>query len=318
MISVKNEFLTCVKLRRAVELGGLEVYPTWLAMKAHCDAKGDGFIADETFDKLPGLLPNARKALRALVDCGEVSRSVSPGTSPGDSVGGHGGGHRRGHGLVDVVDGGFELHNYDLHGASPAAIEARRQREREKKARQRAKAKMAKLENVPHVSPGDMGGDIVGDNPGDSPGDVPVDMEKRRDKVSSSLSDPHSGSIVADPDPDPPVRSGSRARKARTVKRQLPDDWAPSEAHRAEAKALGVDCDLEAQKFRDYCLAHGKRYADTEAAFRNWLRNDWSRPKRCASGGSRTATDIAFERVRQLEDLELTERDKRDLDEVFP
>jgi hypothetical protein len=303
VINIKNEFLTCEKLRRAAELGGYEVYPTWLAMKGYCDARGDGFVPDESFDKLPGLPANARKALRSLVECGELSRW----TSPGDKAGGQAGGLSRGHGLVDPVPGGWELHDYQDHGVSPLVIEAKRRREREKKSRQRAKLKKAQESCVPTVSPGDRRGDNTRDIAGDIRGDVPVDMEERREP---SLSDPKSGSLLSSPE-DPPTRSGSRIRKARTVKRQLPAGWAPSEAHREEAKALGVDCDREAQKFSDYCQANARSYADFDAAFRNWLRR--ASEYGGANKPARTAADDAAHReaLRRQDELEAARARKR-------
>ena len=80
-----------------------------------------------------------------------------------------------------------------------------------------------------------------------------------------------------------------------------------------------MDCGQEAAKFRDHCRANAKPFADFEAAFRNWLRR--SVDFRGRGGGqrptARTATEIAMDRVRHLEELELTERDKQDLDHVF-
>lgn len=55
--------------------------------------------------------------------------------------------------------------------------------------------------------------------------------------------------------------------------RQIPDDWSPTEAHREMAVRLSVDCDEEAEKFRDHWLAKGEAKKDWDAAFRNWLRN---------------------------------------------
>jgi uncharacterized protein with von Willebrand factor type A (vWA) domain len=46
----------------------------------------------------------------------------------------------------------------------------------------------------------------------------------------------------------------------------------PTDAHRAEASRQGVDCDGQAERFRDWCTSNAKRFADFDAAFRNWLR----------------------------------------------
>ena len=40
----------------------------------------------------------------------------------------------------------------------------------------------------------------------------------------------------------------------------------------AAAKTPRVDIDLETEKFIDYWLSHGKRMANWEATWRNWMR----------------------------------------------
>ena len=64
-----------------------------------------------------------------------------------------------------------------------------------------------------------------------------------------------------------PRESNARARKQITI----PADWKPSEEHRALADRLGIDCDIEADKFRDRALDSGARSADWNAKYRNWL-----------------------------------------------
>lgn len=63
------------------------------------------------------------------------------------------------------------------------------------------------------------------------------------------------------------IESNARARKLIPI----PADWKPSEEHRALADRLGIDCDIEADKFRDRALDSGARSADWNAKFRNWL-----------------------------------------------
>lgn len=62
--------------------------------------------------------------------------------------------------------------------------------------------------------------------------------------------------------------------------RELPPDWAPSEAHRAKARELGIDLDHEEELFRNDAAANARRYADWEAAFRNWIARSakWKKP----------------------------------------
>ena len=60
-------------------------------------------------------------------------------------------------------------------------------------------------------------------------------------------------------------------RDPRAKPTPIPIDWKPSEEHRALADGLGVDCDIEADKFRDRALDSGARSADWNAKYRNWL-----------------------------------------------
>lgn len=64
-----------------------------------------------------------------------------------------------------------------------------------------------------------------------------------------------------------PRESNARARKPIPI----PVDWKPTEEHRALADRLGIDCDIEAEKFRDRALDSGARSADWNAKYRNWL-----------------------------------------------
>lgn len=61
--------------------------------------------------------------------------------------------------------------------------------------------------------------------------------------------------------------SNARARKQIPI----PADWKPTEEHRALADRLGIDCDIEAGKFKDRALDTGATSADWDAKFRIWL-----------------------------------------------
>jgi uncharacterized protein YdaU (DUF1376 family) len=57
--------------------------------------------------------------------------------------------------------------------------------------------------------------------------------------------------------------------------KRLQDDWQPSAKHQILADKLGVDCDAEANKFRDHWRAESRPSAvkrSWDAAFNNWLR----------------------------------------------
>ena len=64
-----------------------------------------------------------------------------------------------------------------------------------------------------------------------------------------------------------PRESNARARKQIPI----PADWKPSEEHQALADRLGIDCDVEAGKFKDRALDTGATSADWDAKFRIWL-----------------------------------------------
>jgi hypothetical protein len=82
------------------------------------------------------------------------------------------------------------------------------------------------------------------------------------------------------PDPVSSLPSGSETNlkskshsKKSNGKREICDADGPTEKHRELARVLKVELGPEWGKFKNYCLAHGKRYANFEAAFRNWLAN---------------------------------------------
>lgn len=58
---------------------------------------------------------------------------------------------------------------------------------------------------------------------------------------------------------------------SRQGKRPISEADKPTEKHFALAQQLGVELGPEWGKFKNYCLAHDRRYANFEAAFRNWI-----------------------------------------------
>ena len=58
------------------------------------------------------------------------------------------------------------------------------------------------------------------------------------------------------------------------MKTEIPEDFEITEKMRkwADEKIPRVDIDRETEKFIDYWLAHGKRMANWEATWRNWMR----------------------------------------------
>lgn len=93
-----------------------------------------------------------------------------------------------------------------------------------------------------------------------------------------TLSIPHGSSPYPVPDSDSSLSSlkseeGEDRVKGDRGKRPWHEDLKPTEKHFEFGKVLQVNVGSEWGKFKNYCLAHDKRYANYEAAFRNWLVN---------------------------------------------
>lgn len=71
----------------------------------------------------------------------------------------------------------------------------------------------------------------------------------------------------------PSVVTLAPSPKGTVSRRPISEEDKPTEKHFHFAQSLGIDPGPEWGKFKNYCLAHGKRYANFEAAFRNWLAN---------------------------------------------
>ena len=92
------------------------------------------------------------------------------------------------------------------------------------------------------------------------------------------------------------IERDARARKPE----QIPDDWEPTEEHLALADRLGIDCDVEAGKFRDRALDSGTRSADWDAKFRNWLVKGKERGFATPKNGARRRYTWASEEVKRV------------------
>lgn len=62
-------------------------------------------------------------------------------------------------------------------------------------------------------------------------------------------------------------KTPSGSKKAR-----LPEDWSPTESHRAKAKELSVSVTEQAERFRLHAKANDRRQVDWDSAFHMWLR----------------------------------------------
>ena len=96
-------------------------------------------------------------------------------------------------------------------------------------------------------------------------------------RVLASIQTPSSllSSVLINP-PDPDLKSKSHSSviiSPKKGKRAITEEDRPTDKHYALGQSLGIDIGPEWGKFKNYCLAHDKRYANFEAAFRNWIAN---------------------------------------------
>ncbi|WP_370559402.1 helix-turn-helix domain-containing protein [Edwardsiella tarda] len=97
---------------------------------------------------------------------------------------------------------------------------------------------------------------------------------------------------------------GEKQTSDKKIKRatQLPDDFKPSDSHRAMASEFGVDIELEFAQFCDYHLAKGTTFKSWPAAFNTWLRNakkfagNRGQLSKGETAGDTTLRDAAFRR----------------------
>jgi hypothetical protein len=243
MIVIKEEFVGGEKWRRAVKLHA-DAIVMWLALKCYASQhpSSEGFIPDEDIRELPGAPKAARKALDALVDCG---RLLPDG--------------RRGPGLVDRAEGGWKLHDYLDHSATPEEMELRREKARLKKARQREE-KRRELEyvrsqaldvsrDVSRGHQGDAAGHVPGDALADARPPAPAHTRGRARSQPNPLKPsqtPFSSEEREALEPEP--SSGTRAGPKHA---RFPVGWRWSLETSAEAVALGLGAD-DLQDHVDY------------------------------------------------------------------
>lgn len=168
------------------------------------------------------------------------------------------------------VDGGYQFKDWSDWQMTRNQIKEKREKERIKKQKQRRNTD-GTYAGTPAGSPGNAPKVSPGDNPGDSPA-TPQGSPPGSHAVQSNPIQSHS-----------PTESEGARKRART----LPPDWQPNDHHRALAHERGIDLNLEAEKFRDWCGATGKTYKDHDLAFNGWIRR--ARPD---PGRSKTSTRI--------------------------
>ena len=74
------------------------------------------------------------------------------------------------------------------------------------------------------------------------------------------------------PNPTPPVvPNGTTRGSRRSPETTLPEDWKPTDSHRAYASEHGLDVNAEAFKFRNHAVANDRRQRQWNATFATWL-----------------------------------------------
>lgn len=152
-------------------------------------------------------------------------------------------------GLWDAEKNGYMIHDYLQWNLS------KKQYESMKKKLSSAGKKGMKSRWMSH-NQGYKGGNNLSDN-------LPITVQSISTSLLSSLSSSESSSDL---------QSNAHTKLVKG-KRAITDDDRPTDKHLTFAKSLGIDPGPEWGKFKNYCLAHDKRYANFEAAFRNWLAN---------------------------------------------
>lgn len=158
-------------------------------------------------------------------------------------------------GLVRDHEKGYECHDYLGHQRSKAHVEAIKAKRREagkKGGRPKANANQNETKMVSNEEPKH--------NP------------ETEEVLRTSQTETQNPPVVP-----LPLDVGAASNPARTGRKRpakaLPDDWAPTEAHVAKARELGVDGRREEEKFRAHAAANDRRQVDWSQAFTQWLLN---------------------------------------------
>lgn len=107
------------------------------------------------------------------------------------------------------------------------------------------------------------------------------------------------GVLALSPEPSLKQPSSNRPKVSRATR--IPEDFIPQPEHYDLAKQLGINCEMEYQRFRDYFLGLSGPKAvklDWSATLRNWLRNSLNyKPMNGGNGDNhKTATQLRNER----------------------
>ena len=135
-------------------------------------------------------------------------------------------------------------------------------------------------------------------------------VTNRNESVTSLRSDETAISFFPSSSENLSIKEGSKKERA-PKKRNAPlrDDWAPSLRSYQIAEENGQNVQIVEQIFRDYLKSSGKLYADYDAAFNNFIRNQQRFNGKSSNGThhDRSANSLTASLKRELAELERTE-----------
>lgn len=184
-------------------------------------------------------------------------------------------------GLWEPIDGGWQIHDYLDWQDSSERVRTLRERARERMALVRANRKRTFQDGADEQ-------DEMFALDGSS-------LNSDSDLPSDSVSDSGSG-----------LKRGARVAR-RKPKLPISADWTPKDRHRAKAAKLGLNCDSEAEKFRNNAEGKDVRWVDWDKAFDNWLANGAV----FASSGGKAPGMVEHERQQAAENIRVVDQAKR-------
>jgi len=155
------------------------------------------------------------------------------------------------HGLWEETDVGFRIHDYLDYNFPRDHVLAKRAA---------AATRMRELRSREHAANNARSSPQVQRPPSPSP------VLSSPDVLPDSIQPPLAGMGGGPGEP-------KRAAKRRSPARSWPDDFKLTEERREMARCFGLDPATEWNKFKDSALAHDRRYASWDAAWRGWCRN---------------------------------------------
>lgn len=131
----------------------------------------------------------------------------------------------------------------------------------------------------------------------------------RNESVTSLRSDETPISFLL-PTSEKILSEKKESKKERAPKKRnapLPDDWTPTVHAYQVAEENGVNVQIVEQIFRDYLKSSGKLYADYDAAFYNFLRNQRKFGGNNGTSQNRSGGSLTASLRRDLAELEQSE-----------